>query len=181
VYSGTYSYGDRAGGLPETFEVTAGESSKYALRVADTLAQSYGGGMGLWLSACLNAKAFTGISFWAKGTAPKVSLKISMGETLPSTAANPGDRIGTCPGTIADKTCVHPAYSFPLTSTWNKIDVPWTAFTPGTAAGAAVMPDGRNIAQFEFAVELIWTPDTTGTYMPNPAPYDVSVDSITFY
>ena len=181
VFAGPFRYGDRADGLPETFEITAGQDSKYALRIADTLAQNYGGGMGTWLSACLNATGFTGISFWVKGNAPKVSLKVPMQETLPSTPANTGDKIGTCAGTIADKTCVHPIFTFPVTNTWTKIEAPWTSFTPGIAGTTAVMPNGRNITQFEFAIELIWVPNATGVYAPTPAPYDLAVDSMTFY
>ncbi len=181
VLAGTFRYGDRADGLPETFEMTAGQSSMYGMRVADTLAQDYGGGMGTWLSACLNATSFTGVSFWVKGNAPKASLKMLMQETLPSTRANPSDKIGTCAGTIADKSCVHPIFTFPVTNTWTKIEAPWTAFTPGNAVGTAVRPDGRNITQFEFAIELIWVPGDGGAYVPTPAPYDVTVDSITFY
>ena len=100
VMAGVFGYGDRADGTPETFQMTAGPSSKYAMRVADTLAQNYGGGMGTWINACLNATKFAGISFWARGNAPKASLKISMQETLPSTPAKVNDAIGTCPGTI---------------------------------------------------------------------------------
>ncbi len=181
VLAGTFRYGDRADGFPEAFEMTTGQNSKYALRVADTLAQNYGGGMGTWLSTCVNATKFTGISFWVKGNAPKVSLKVSMQETLPSTPANNGDKIGTCPGTIADKTCVHPIFTFPVTNTWTKIEAPWTGFTSGIAGTTAVRPDGRNITQFEFAIELIWVPGDGGAYVPTPAPYDVTVDSMTFY
>ncbi|HET6150824.1 MAG TPA: hypothetical protein VFH68_25025 [Polyangia bacterium] len=181
VLAGTFRYGDRADGFPETFEMTAGQNSMYALRVADTLAQNYGGGMGTWLSTCVNATKFTGISFWVKGNAPKVSLKMPMQETLPSTPANAGEKIGTCAGTIADKTCVHPIFTFPVTNTWTKIEAPWTSVTPGNAAGTAVMPDGRNITQFEFAIELMWVADITGAVVPTPAPYDVTVDSMTFY
>jgi hypothetical protein len=181
VYAGPFRYGDRADGFPETFEIAAGQDSKYALRIADTLAQNYGGGMGTWLSACLNATKFTGISFWVRGNAPKVSLKVPMQETLPSTPAKAGDAIGTCAGTIADKTCVHPIFTFPVTNTWTKIEAPWTSFTSGNAAGTAVRPDGRNITQFEFAIELIWVPGDGGAYVPTPAPYDVTVDSMTFY
>jgi hypothetical protein len=181
VTAGPFGYGDRPDGFPETFQMTAGASSKYALRVADTLAQSYGGGMGTWLSACLNATAFQGISFWVRGNAPKTSLKLSMQETLPSTPAKPGDAIGTCPGSIDAKTCVHPIFTFTATDTWTKIQAPWSAFTPGNAAGTPITVNGRNITQVEFVVELIWTPDTSGVYAPTPAPYDLSIDSLTFY
>lgn len=181
VYAGPFSYGDRASGFPETFDMTSGENSMYALRIADTLAQSYGGGMGTWLSACINAVAFRGISFWAKGTSPtgKVKLTLSMQETLPVTPSTPDSPVGTCTGTTT--TCVHPSYTFTLTNTWTKIEAPWSAFTGGNAAGMAVAADGHNITQIQFGVELVWTPDATGTYVPTPAPYELAVDSLTFY
>ena len=183
VTAGVFGYGDRPAGNPETFEMAAGQNSKYAMRIADTLAQVYGGGMGTWLSACLNATKFAGVSFWARGSTPmgKSALTLSMQETLPSKPAKAGDAIGTCAGTVAAKTCVHPTFAVAVTDTWTKIQAPWSAFTAGSAAGTAVSPDGRNITQVQFGVELIWVPDAAGVYAPIPAPYDLAVDSLTFY
>ena len=47
IYAGTFGYGDRPNGLPETFAMVDGNSSKYALEIADTASAVYGGGMGL--------------------------------------------------------------------------------------------------------------------------------------
>jgi hypothetical protein len=181
AYAGPFGYGDRASGFPETFDMVAGQSSKYALRIADTLAQSYGGGMGTWLSACVSATQFAGISFWVRGHTPmaKATLTLSMQETLPSVPAKPTDPIGTCAGTAT--TCVHPTYLFDVTDTWTKVQVPWASFMPGNAAGTAVTPDGHNITQVQFGVALVWAADANGVYAPTPAPYELVVDTMSFY
>ena len=181
VIAGPFGYGDRASGFPETFDLVAGQDSKYGLRIADTLAQAYGGGMGTWLSACLNASRFAGISFWVRGNVPtaKGTLTLSMQETLPSTPAKTGDAIGTCAGT--GTMCVHPTYPFDVTDTWTKVQVPWASFTPGMAPGGSVSPDGRNIIQIQFGVGLVWAADANGVYQPTPAPYELVLDTLSFY
>ena len=181
VIAGPFGYGDRATGFPETFDMVPGQSSKYALRIADTLAQNYGGGMGTWLSACLNATRFAGISFWVRGNVPmaKGTLTLSMQETLPSTPAKAGDAIGTCAGT--GTACVPPTYPFDVTDTWTQIKVPWASFMPGTAPGASITPDGRNIIQIQFGVGLVWAADANGVYQPTPAPYELVLDTLSFY
>jgi len=181
VYAGPFSYGDRATGFPETFNAVEGQASKYALRIADTLAEKYGGGMGTWLSGCLNATQFAGFSFWVKGNLPmgKGTLTVSMMETLSSTPAKAGDKVGTCTGTAT--TCVHPTYLFNVTDTWTKVQVPWSSFTAGSAAGTAVTPNGRNITQLQFGVGLNWVSDASGAYVPVPAPYELVVDTLAFY
>jgi hypothetical protein len=182
VYAGPFGYGDRSNGMPETFAMVAGQaSSKYALQIADTLAQEYGGGMGLWISECLNATNLTGISFWARGNAPtgKAKFSICMKETTAATPSKPGNKTGTCPGT--DTTCIHPNYQFDVTDTWTQFQVPWASFTGGDAAGTPVSADGRNIWQLQFDIGLAWLPDATGAYAPVPAPYELDVDTMTFY
>jgi hypothetical protein len=181
VFAGPFGYGDRSTGFPETFNVVAGQGSTYALHIADTLAMAYGGGMGTWLSACLNATGFSGVTFWVKGTAPKGTavLTVQMQDTLPSTPAKAGDPIGTCTGNAT--TCVHPTFIFPVTTTWTKIMAPWSGFTAGNAAGTPVVPNGRNVSQVQVGVELNWVPDAGGVYMPVAAPYDVAIDTLAFY
>jgi hypothetical protein len=181
AYIGPFGYGDRSNGFPETFEMTTGHESMYAPRIADTLAQAYGGGMGTWLSGCLNATAFQGISFWVRGSTPMgtSALTLTMQETMPSTPAKAGDPIGTCTGTAM--TCIHPKFVFPVTATWTRIQIPWTSFTAGSAAGTAVTPNGRNINQIQWGVDLIWLAGDGGVYVPTPAPYELVVDTLTFY
>lgn len=181
VLGGPFGYGDADGDKPETFEMGPGHDSMYALRIADTLAETYGGGMGLWQSACVNASNFSGLSFWARGNTPegKSTLTLMMGDTQPSVPAKADDKIGTCSGDAM--TCVHPTFVFPVTDEWTEIEIPWASFTAGNAAGVLVKPDGKNIFQLQFGVGLVWVPDAAGVYMPTPAPYELSVDTLAFY
>lgn len=181
ILAGPFAYGDRSNGQPETFDMVAGYNSTYALNIADTLAQQYGGGMGLWLSGCLNATKFTGISFWIRGNCPtgKATLTVSMQETTSSTPTKAGGTYGTCTGTST--TCVNPTFNFTVTDVWTQIQVPWTAFTAGSAAGTPVMPDGRNITQLQFGVGLNWVSADGGAYEPVPAPYQLTLDTLAFY
>jgi hypothetical protein len=192
VLAGTFSYGDRTTGFPETSELSAGHASMYAMRIADTDASRtpgttglYGGGMGLWQSACINATAFTGISFWARGSSPSptVTLTISMQETTTATPAKSTDKPGTCSGTAT--ACVHPTFAFPLAAdatTWTQIKAPWASFKAGSAAGTAVTPDGRNITQLQFGIGLNFVaPDGSTVYEAVPAAYELAVDDLTFY
>ena len=50
ITAGTFGYGDEPDGFPEVFEMVAGNGSMYALGISDTLAEEYGGGLGIWLS-----------------------------------------------------------------------------------------------------------------------------------
>lgn len=190
VLAGTFSYGDRTTGFPETSELSAGHSSMYAMRIADTDAARaagasglYGGGVGLWLSTCVSATAFTGISFWVRGNSPSptATFTMSMKETLSSTPAKAGDNVGTCTGTST--TCIHPTYAFAVTDAWTQIQAPWSGFKAGDAAGTPVMPDGRNIVQFQFGVGLNFVPTVDGgtTYIAVPAAYELAVDDMAFY
>ncbi len=138
--------------------------------------------MGLWLSGCVDASKFSGISFWARGVAPTGTAKLSvlMKATTSSTPATATAKTGPCAG-ITDKTCIHPKYDFEVSSTWTQVKVPWTAFTAGDAAGTPVQPDGSTIWQIQFDIGLQWMPDATGAYAPVPAPYELVVDDMAFY
>jgi hypothetical protein len=184
VYAGPFGYGDKVVGTKTdavpTFDMVTGYNSTYALRVADSLADKYGGGMGLWIDSCLNATAFTGISFWVRGIAPAgtATLSIRMDETVPSTPDANG-KFGSCPGDST--TCKNPQYPFPVTGTFTEIRAPWSAFTAGSAAGTSVKPDGRNIIQIQWDIGLKWVGDDAGVYAPVPAEYELVIDSVTFY
>jgi hypothetical protein len=189
VLTGPFGYGDdepndEGQTMPETFAMVPGNDSEYALSIADTEADEYGGGMGLWFSACLDVSGFTGISFWARGIAPKgvAKLSILMNETT-STMPSSGTKKGTCDGTDTGDapTCVHPTNMFPVTDEWTEIRVPWENFTAGKALTAPIVPDGHNIWQIQFDVELVWVDDGTGVYVPTPAEYELVVDDIAFY
>jgi hypothetical protein len=185
VTSGTFGYGDDVGGFPENFEMVAGNDSTYALSISDVLAEEYGGGMGLWMSACLDARAFTGISFWVRGNSPTGDAKLTllMEETTSAMPATPTGKKGTCPGIDSGDapTCVHPSYVFAVTDTWTQIQVPWTSVTAGRAVSTPVVVDGHNIWQIQFDVGLVWADNGAGVYEPTPSEYEFVIDSMTFY
>lgn len=179
VFAGPFGYGDdHTEGdtqLPEAFEMVDGNGSTYALSISDTESTEYGGGMGLWLSECVNATTFSGISMWIRGNGPTGDAKLSllMEETTPEADD------GTCVGTT--DTCIHPSYTFPVTTDWTQVQVAWGDFMAGDAAGTAVTPDGSNIWQIQFDIGLVWEPDDSGEYVPVPAGYELTVDDMTFY
>lgn len=187
VYAGPFVYGDHddtvnSSGLPETYGMVEGHESEFALSISDTLAEDYGGGMGLWMSTCLDATEFTGISFWVRGNAPTGKAKISllMEETTFDTPDTPTGKYGTC--SAADETaCVHPSVEFDVTDTWTEVEIPWTGFAAGRADGTDVKVDGHNIWQIQFDIGVMWVPDDAGVYQPTPAPYELVVDDMTFY
>ena len=182
IFAGAFGYGDRAGNVAETFDMSTGHTPPYAMRIADSMALEWGGGMGVWISGCLDATAFSGISFWVRGIAPTATAKISlfMKQTTSSVPAQSTSKTGTCPG-VTDTTCIHPKYEFEVTDTWTEVKVPWAAFTPGDADGTPVPADGSSIWQIQFDIGLMWMPDAAGTYLPVPAAYELVVDDLTFY
>jgi hypothetical protein len=183
VLAGTFVYGDEPSGLPETFEMVAGHDSTYALSISDTLADEYGGGMGLWITACLDATAFSGISFWVRGNAPTGNAKLTvlMEETTFDTPADPEGKVGTC-SADTEEGCIHPGAEFEVTDSWTEIQIPWSEFAGGSADNTPVTVDGHNIWQIQFDIGLVWEADTeTNEYVPTPAPYELVVDDLTFY
>ena len=185
VTTGTFGYGDDVGGFPETFEMVDGNDSTYALSISDMLAEEYGGGMGLWMSACLDATAFDGISFWVRGNAPTGTGKFTtlMEETTSAMPATATGKKGTCPGIDSGDmpTCIHPSHMFAVTDTWTEIRVPWSALTGGKAVTTSVVADGRNIWQLQFDVGLVWADNGSGVYAPTPSEYEFVIDNMTFY
>jgi hypothetical protein len=185
IFTGPFGYGDDEVNVEGdetaiTFAMVPGHDSEYALGIADPLADEYGGGMGMWLSACLDVTAFTGISFWARGIAPTGEAKLSlmMNETT-STMPSSGTKKGTCDGTDTGDapTCVHPTYMFPVTDEWTEVRVPWSEMTAGRAVSTPVVPDGHNVWQVQFDIALMWTDDGT----PIAAEYDLQIDDLAFY
>jgi hypothetical protein len=182
LLAGPFVYGDEPDGNPETFGMEAGHDSTYALSIADTLAEEYGGGMGLWISACIDASAFTGISFWVRGSAPNDAssavITLMMEETTSSTPATADSNVGTCPGD--EETCKQPNASFVVTDAWTEIRLDWSDFTGGQAPNTTVSVDGRNIWQIQFDIGVEWV-EGDPEYVPVPAPYELVVDDLTFY
>jgi hypothetical protein len=185
VFLGPFGYGDDVDGKPETFEMAEGNDSMHSLRIADMLSEDYGGGLGLWISACLDASAFEGVSFWVRGNSPSGEGKFSllMNETTSNVGEMADEKIGTCDGTDTGDmpTCVHPTYMFPVTDTWTQIEVAWNEFTAGNANGPVVRPDGHNIWQLQVDVGLVWVEGEGGVYTPTPDEYEFAIDDVTFF
>ncbi len=192
VFAGPFGYGDDGVNAmtgqptPETFALVDGNDSVYGLSISDTMADEYGGGMGLWISECLDATGFSGISFWVRGNAPTGMAKLTllMRETTAEVGSSSTDKIGTCPGTDDQaemSTCTHPTFTFPVTDTWTEVRAAWSAFAPGSSVGTPVVPDGRNIWQIQYDIGLEWLPDDAGVYQPTPSAYELTVDDLTFY
>lgn len=176
VFSGTFMYGDEADGFPEMFEMVEGNDSIYAFSISDSEAEEYGGGMGLWLSSCIDASAFSGITFWVRGNAPtgEAKFNIFMQETTPDTTDEADANVGTCAG--MGTACVAPSFTFAVTDEWTQVSMDWADFDPGSAAGTAVQPDGSNIWQLQFDIGLVFDDIT-----PTPAPYELVIDDMAFH
>jgi hypothetical protein len=178
IFGGSFGYGDRASNMPETFSMVEGHDSMYALSIADTESKEYGGGMGLWLSDCLDASAFTGVSFWVKGNAPTGKAKISL--LTPETTSSMVDaKKGSCAGD--EKECLSPNTEVTVTDTWTEVTVAWADLAPGSNLGEPVIADGKRLSQLQFEVALVWTPDDMDVYHPTPAPYELVIDDVSFY
>ena len=176
VYGGPYAYGDETGS--QLLEFGAGYDSTYAVMVSNTEASEWGGAAGIWMQ-CIDASAYEGISFWVRGSTPTGTANFSLGmeDTSPPWEDDPRGG-GTCE---ADD-CAAPNVDFPVTSEWTKILVAWTSLTPGTANAASIPATGENITGLTGSVQLNWTedPNNEEEFIPEPAGYELMVDSIEF-
>jgi hypothetical protein len=175
-YAGPFAYSDST-----TFvkEVVAGDGSLAAYGISDTLS-SFSAGVGVWMG-CVDASSYDGIQFRIRGTTPMgtAHFSIMMNETSLPNATTPADG-GTCTGTAT--TCVAPTYVVAsVTDAWTLVQVPWSAFTPGTNGTATVVPDGSDIWQVQWDVDFEWLDDGSGTYVMTPAAYELQVDDVAFY
>lgn len=184
AYAGIYAYPESSTSTAPTLSIGGGHPpSNWA--GAETLAATmWGMGGGIWMG-CADASAYTGISFWVRGTSGTgtFSFSISMESTqLPSGTNNAGG--GTCPGTSA--TCKDPIKSgIPITSDWTQVQILWSDFTPGTSGTTSVVPNGDTIVGMSWTVPLAFQEDPTmpadaGVYVPVPATVTIDIDDITF-
>ncbi|HTA90582.1 MAG TPA: hypothetical protein VK745_13425, partial [Polyangiaceae bacterium] len=67
VYAGAYGY---AGGTDVvSLAILAGHTGNYGLSESTTPATSWGQGLGFWMG-CVDASAYSGITFWVRGSVP---------------------------------------------------------------------------------------------------------------
>ncbi len=118
--------------------------SEFSIHYAGSGWVSYGAGMGFGLG-CTDVSAFTGISFWAKGTTsesespspPKDANVINFQVAIPETHAKntetvPGENIGGDCEPDSGMCYGHPAIDITLTEEWTKYEIPFEDLSPAT-------------------------------------------------
>lgn len=178
VYAGPYQYSDETG--MQTMSMDAGNASSYAIGISNTQASDWGGGLGFWMS-CIDASAYDGLSFYARGSVPggMASINLSMEQTNRPSEDDPATG-GTCEAEV----CEAPTDQFPVSSTWTRVLLPWASFTPGTAGTMNVPATGNNITGFTLNAQLVWEatdPNDPSVYAATPAGYELFVDDIGFF
>ena len=181
AYAGLYPLNDMTGTY--TLIMSGGANgSNYAPRGSNTLATMWGGGVGFWMG-CTDARAYAGLSFWARGVTPNGMLSVSLSmEDTSAPAADPAGG-GTCTPAGA-MGCAGPSAAIALTADWTQYTVPWAMFMPGRGASdVAVMANGDEITGISFGAQMIYVPnpaDDGGTYIPEPGMYEVAIDNLGF-
>ena len=157
-----------------------------AVQIANTDAVNWGGLLSLTFPGsgtgpgCLDASQYSGVEFWIKGSSPSGNFGVSLNtlDTVPTSAG------GLCNSSIADD-CKSAALQFALPAdpeTWLKVQVPWSAMTPGlggTASQAACVPvTGQNLTQLVVQPFMAYPPPD---FKLAPGPYRITVDDLAFY
>jgi hypothetical protein len=177
VYAGAYGY---AGGTDVvTLAILAGHTGNYGLTESTMPATSWGQGLGFWMG-CVDASAYKGITFWARGSVPTGVFSFGLNTentTLPdATNAAAG---GTCPGT-AD-TCKTPTKSaLPITMDWTQVSVLWADLTGGLSGATPVTVTGDTITGFTLLMSLNYTNVDDAGYTPTPGNISFAIDDIAF-
>ncbi len=177
VYAGAYGY---AGGTDiVSLAILAGHTGNYGLSESTTPATSWGQGLGFWMG-CVDASAYSGITFWVRGSVPTGVFSFSLNTentSLPdATNAAAG---GTCPGT--SDTCKAPTKSaIPLTMDWTQVSVPWADLVGGLSGSTAVVANGDTITGFTFLMSLNYTDVNDAGYTPTPGNVSFAIDDVAF-
>ncbi|HVZ85895.1 MAG TPA: hypothetical protein VHG72_02945 [Polyangia bacterium] len=184
AYAGIYSYAESSGGTLPPLALVAGHPPSNWAASESWSATMWGMGGGVWMS-CADASAYTGISFWVRGTSGTGTFTFTVamqGTDMPSGTNNAGG--GTCTGTST--TCkAAEKDGIPLTSDWTQVTLHWADFTPGLSGTTSVVPDGSNITGLAWTVPLAFQADPTmpadaGVYVPVPGDLRIDIDDITF-
>jgi len=175
VYAGLYDSNDGTGTPLISIAGPGYSSSKYAATISNTQATKWGGQLGMWMG-CIDASAYAGLSFWVKGTVPASTATLALvtaGTTAPDTTGFGG-------GVCTSGTCAGPSVTFPVTSDWTQVLVPWASFTAGTANGASVTTSGSDVTGMSWNAGLAYGAIGDGGYAPTPASYNLTVDNVQF-
>jgi hypothetical protein len=134
---------------------------------------TWGGGFGVWMP-CLDATPFGGISFWSKGSVPGGSVELQL--TMAQVAEAP---VGQCKAT-----CTLPRATLAVSDTWQKHDLVWADFAPGTSGSDSVVANGDKLYGLNFNIpnnsmpntlvfaidDLMFLPGTGQSTNPQPVP-----------
>jgi hypothetical protein len=127
---------------------TPGHDSTTALHLnMSKPAANWGGGMGIWITGCVNVSDFTGISFWARGATTQDTVNVTI-STFETTKAP----FGSCTQTE----CAPFSNTITLPATadvWQQYELAWADFAPhatNTPAGATL--DGSNVKEIGFYI-----------------------------
>lgn len=199
TYAGSYFFDDDDQAAAEfgtsTFSILAGHASNWGISLTrsytalDLQPGAWGASAGIWFG-CIDASAFSGLTFWVRGSVPlgTVALALAMEDTNPP-AANPAGG-GTCTGTAEN--CKGPsAGEIPVTADWTQITLPWSMFTPGTAGATEVPATGARLTGMQFSAGLEFVadpafvddpddPSDMPEYVAVPSAIDFKLDDIGF-
>jgi hypothetical protein len=149
LLGGTYIYTD--GMAPATDPSTsklafgAGHDAASTQALVGTIHNAtWGGGMGLWF-ACVDASAYTGVTFWAKGSSPagEIAFNLTVNDVEVESKG------GLCPDAGP---CERPSAKIEITEEWKQYTFKWADFTPGNAAGTPVPGSGDNLYGIDFTL-----------------------------
>ena len=175
VYAGLYNSNDKTGSPQMTIAGPGYSSSKYAATISNTAATQWGGQLGMWMG-CIDASAYSGISFWVQGTVPDDKGTLVVATEMTSAPDSTGEGGGTC--TSTGDTCKPAQMDFPVTSTWSQVLVPWATFTGGTANGSAVPLTGDKITGLSWGAHVKYAQMGDGGYGPVSSSYSMTIDNV---
>lgn len=152
LLGGTYIYSDNM--APAADPSTSALSFAEGHEAASTQAldgkihnATWGGGMGLWF-ACMDASAYSGITFWARGNSPAGSVKVN----LSLNEVEVESKGGHCPDAGAETMCVRPYATFDVTDEWTQHTLAWGDFMPGSNGATPVPGSGQELYGIDFGI-----------------------------
>jgi hypothetical protein len=183
LYMGPMTWGNDTG-TPSFGMVAGANASVYALGMSNVMATNWGGAMAFWMP-CLNATAYAGVQFMAKGVSPTGNIEfiLNMEDTTPPDTVDPAGG-GTCIATGVEGECTGPSSTFALSAEWTLVQIPWGALTPGVAAtGVSIPATGDEITGMTFNMQMVYVeePVGSGTWVATPAAFDLQIDDLGFY
>jgi hypothetical protein len=165
--AGPFELSDETGEY--VLEMVAGHDSQYAISFSNPMASDWGGGVGFWMGAT-DIQAFSGVSFWVKGSTPGGTMEISLGR--PETDEDCADGDG----------CSRSSVKFDTPAEWTQMSFAWNEFSVGLGVGGEeyTLP-AASITAVGFNAHMVYAADASGEYVAQPGAFEITLDDITFY